>query len=337
MSRELQPLQSFKISEMYSNEYIYTTLGVGNAGGIRLKKNDGLIDKMVVMTSLSSAKQLCENPYHDRIENDILVYTAAGREGDQTLAGTNSCLARQINHPFPIYGFMIVNSRRDKNTGSNRWKFLGLLEYLRHYPEIQVDVNGKKRNAWVFEFRIHAEINSAPSKFSPQEFCPLLEAWKRDFVIDDTIISVPPIATEYSIDPIVVELTRIRLCNYTPRDFEHVLKNLLEQSGCRDVCVTKYSQDGGVDVNAYVGKALWPIENTLIQLQAKKWMHTVGRKEVAELRGSLHPHAIGSIVTTSFFSKSAIGEAYEENKRPINLIDGFQLAHTIQRMKLALP
>ena len=40
--------------------------------------------------------------------------------------------------------------------------------------------------------------------------------------------------------------------------------------------------DGGVDVNARAGARNWLFESTLVQVQAKRWLHSVGRKEVAE-------------------------------------------------------
>jgi restriction endonuclease Mrr len=55
-------------------------------------------------------------------------------------------------------------------------------------------------------------------------------------------------------------------------------------------------------------------ENTLVQVQAKRWLHSVGRKEVAELRGSLQPFAKGAVVTTSHFSRAAINEATDDGR-----------------------
>lgn len=52
-----------------------------NAGGLRFKMSDGNISRAVLMTSVPTARKARENPYHDRIENGILTYTAAGREG----------------------------------------------------------------------------------------------------------------------------------------------------------------------------------------------------------------------------------------------------------------
>ena len=74
---------------------------------------------------------------------------------------------------------------------------------------------------------------------------------------------------------------------------------------------------------------MWALANTMVQVQAKRWLHSVGRKEVAELRGSLQPFARGAVVTTSHFSKAAINEAHEEGKNPIVLVDGFMLSQVV--------
>jgi restriction endonuclease Mrr len=135
-----------------------------------------------------------------------------------------------------------------------------------------------------------------------------------------------------------IEHIRSRLLLMEPRKFEYFVKDLLVHSGFTEVCVTKYSADGGVDVNARVGGRIWMFESTVVQVQAKRWLHSVGRKEVAELRGSLQPFAKGAVVTTSHFSKAAINEAREEGKVPITLIDGYRLSKVIldEQFKLSL-
>ena len=75
----------------------------------------------------------------------------------------------------------------------------------------------------------------------------------------------------------------------------------MEASGFVNVSVTRYTQDNGIDVNAQVSQTNWPIAGMRVQVQAKRWLHTVGRREVAELWGSLEPFAQGAVVTTSFF------------------------------------
>ena len=64
------------------------------------------------------------------------------------------------------------------------------------------------------------------------------------------------------------------------------------------------------------------------------WLHTVGRWEVAELRGSLETFARGAVVTTSCFSRAAIDEATGVVRQPVVLIDGYQFALTVRSQKL---
>ena len=82
-------------------------------------------------------------------------------------------------------------------------------------------------------------------------------------------------------------------------------------------------------MNAFASPNFWPVRNMLVQVQAKRWLHTVGRREVAELRGSLQPFARGAIVTTSHYSKSAVVEASQAGKNPIVLVDGFEFANIV--------
>ena len=78
----------FDVGTMYSASEIQSRLNVGNAGGVRLcLSEDKEVKRLVIMTSASAAKVKRENPYYDRMEGDILVYTGAGREGIKRSAG----------------------------------------------------------------------------------------------------------------------------------------------------------------------------------------------------------------------------------------------------------
>jgi hypothetical protein len=290
------------------------------------------------MTSLPTARQARENPYHDRIEGDVLVYTGAGLEGDQTLAGVNKRIPQQLSAPFPIYAFIILSSRRDRTVGPKRWQFLGLLEYLRHYRETQIDTRGELRQAWIFEFRIHGKPELVPvghdTVISSQIIAAARERDQSEME-DREIVSATTDGSkaEHQVATRIEEV-RSRLLGVTPERFEHLIKDLLIQSGFERVSVTKYSQDGGIDVNALAGQEMWPIRSLHLQVQAKRWLHTVGRKEVAELRGSLQPFARGAVVTTSHFSRAAMFEANESGKNPIVLVDGYQFASVVDALKL---
>jgi hypothetical protein len=323
-------IEELVVGRLYSNEEIFRSLKVSNAGGIRLSLHGKAVLRAVLMTSVQGLHGGGENPYHDRLENGILTYTAAGKLGQQTLAGTNARLIEQKTFNFPIHGFVLVASRRDRSVGPKRWKYLGLLEYLRHYPDTQLDTDGKVRKVWLFEFKIHHEQQVLPLAIDAEISSRVLTTSRLRIVHnsdDDEIIA--PSEHEQTQDIERIEQVRGKLLAMDPKNFEYFIKDLLLHCGFSDVCVTRFSADGGVDVNARAGTRIWVLENTLLQVQAKRWLHSVGRKEVAELRGSLQPFARGAVVTTSHFSKAAINEASEAGKNPITLVDGFRLSKVV--------
>jgi hypothetical protein len=255
-------MHTFTIGTLYSNEEIYTTLGVGNAGGVRTNTaQDGSVRRLVIMTSLPDARQIAENPYHDRIEGEVLTYTGAGRKGNQNLAGPNARIPQQTSHGFPIYAFMLMKSRRDSSQGPKRWAFLGLLQYLRHYPETQRDAAGTERRAWIFEMRICSEPAEIPVSADAN-------------IMAHLIASRPPAQDEQEVvgdlnqghersreEQTAIESVRAKLLTFEPRQFEFFLKDLLAHCGFERIEVTKFSQDGGIDVNAYPGTLSWPIRS----------------------------------------------------------------------------
>jgi hypothetical protein len=329
---------SFSVTTLYSNDEIYKSLGVGNTGGVRVKKlPDGEVQRIVIFTSIPTARQIAENPYHDRLEGDILIYTGTGRAGEQTVSGPNARIIEQEIQKFPIYAFIQIAGRRDASIGVKRWGFLGLLEYLRRYQEEQIDAHNAKRTAWVFEFRVHTAPAAVPLAEDAGIMRELLSAAPKNNDADKEVINhIINEEKNDDVDIAALEDTRKQLLACEPERFEHVISAILLRSGFDDVSVTRYSQDGGIDINARLDKRVWPLRYLLTQIQAKRWLHTVGRKEVAELRGSLQPHAAGCIVTTSHFSRAAVAESTETGKVPITIVDGYELARIVQSVKLDL-
>lgn len=208
-----------------------------------------------------------ENPYHDRLEDSVLTFTAAGKLGDQTLAGVNNRLIQQKELNFPIHGFVLTASRRNKSVGSRRWEYLGLLEYLRHYPDTQVDADGKVRTVWLFEFKIHCERQLLPLAVDGAVSAEILSASKLGMAdnLDDDIVHENHDQRAETVERI--EKVRSKLLAMEPKRFEFFIKELLLHCGFLDVCVTRYSSDGGIDVNARTGSRIWIFENTLVQVR----------------------------------------------------------------------
>ncbi len=229
----------FQVGNLYANDEIQAALNVGNAGGIRVRLDDTRQPRrIVILTSSADARQHTENPYGDRIEGDILVYTAGGREGDQTLAGINKRIPQQLINDFPIYGFEITESRRTSRGNPKRWRFIGLLEYVRHYPDTQLDIKRELRQVWIFEFRIHTD----PSNIIPEHDQPLtsnlLSESRTLFENDNEERDVSPTQSSDSNvqipdDSIAIESERSRLLSLAPESFEHLVKDIFSCDGIR--------------------------------------------------------------------------------------------------------
>src|ERR1019366_5819865 len=234
-------IEALVVGQLYSNEEIFKSLKVSNAGGIRLSLQDRAVLRAAIMTSVQDFHGTGENPYHDRLEGGILTYTAAGKLGQQTLAGINSRLIEQRTSNFPIHGFVLIASRRDRSVGPKHWKYLGLLEYLRHYPDTQLDAEGKVRKVWLFEFRIHHEQQVLPLAHDAAISSQVLTASRQRLVNtsdDDEIVDESARPQTENIERI--EQVRGKLLAMEPRSFELFIKDLLVHCGFLEVCVTRF-------------------------------------------------------------------------------------------------
>ena len=329
----MNAVTEFCVDEQYTNDQIRFSLGLENLGGIRpsvdAKKN--LLHLALMTAAEESGRVSTENPYNDRIENDILIYTAQGREGDQLLSGRNKRLLEQYSLPVPFYGFI--------NIGRQTYRFLGLLKLLRHYQEIQADSKGSLRKVWLFELRIHKQPELVPINQAQVICAELLAESRRRNPLTDLEREVPEsIAAESATDnektPFEVEAVRSRLLQVPPYQFEHLVKALMEKSGFNKVTVTPPSGDGGIDINAYVNEANDFFAGTHIQAQVKRWRHSVGSVEINNFRGALNTTAKGVFIATSHYTRAAILEAQHQFKPCITLIDGNRFSSMIIRSNI---
>lgn len=277
------------------------------------------------MTAFEATKRRQqENPYEDRIEGDVLTYTAAGKKGDQTLTGKNRRLLAQYEAPIPFYGFA--------NEGRQIYQFLGLLEILRHYHEHQVDSKGSIRTVWIFEFRIHQSPKVVPVQFASELAKQVVGSTRNLQPTGDAEVEVSALPSQKAEVATFManEQVRATMLDINPYRFEILLKELMEKRGFCNVNVTPASGDGGVDLNAYVPTDDDFFSNTLVQVQAKRWRHAVGSVEINSFRGALHSPAKGVFIATSHYTKAALKEAVNPAKPAIALIDGVRLAAMVR-------
>ena len=125
-----------------------------------------------------------------------------------------------------------------------------------------------------------------------------------------------------------------RIHKLSPAGFERLTRELLICAGFDDdVKVTKASHDGGIDgVGTY---RLADLITFRASFQCKRWKGAVGSPVVQQFRGAL-PEGIdrGIIITTGYFTKSAIKEA--EQGRRIDLIDGERLCDLLRNHKIGV-
>ncbi|MEK6303717.1 MAG: restriction endonuclease [Acidobacteriota bacterium] len=327
-------VSSFTVGEIYTNDQIRFALDVENLGGIRPALDAGRnVRHVVVLTAAENSGRLkTENPYHDRIEGDVLIYTAQGREGDQELKGRNKRLVEQYAIPTPLFGFV--------NLGRQTYRFLGLLELLRHYQENQTDRKGNIRKVWLFEFGIHGVPEVVPIAEAKTITASLLAQSRRNNPLASLDREVAVSLESHSPEPTLpiaeIENVRVRLLQIAPLDFEHFIKRVMERSGFVGVSVTRASGDGGIDINAYVEEANYFFAGTHVQAQVKRWRHAVGSPDINSFRGALNTTAKGVFVTTSSFTRAAITEAKHPNKASISLIDGTRLSSIVLQLNVTL-
>jgi len=115
-----------------------------------------------------------------------------------------------------------------------------------------------------------------------------------------------------------------KLSKIDPYQFEHLVKNLLEQMGYENVIVTKQSGDQGVDV---VGTVQIGISTITEVVQVKRHKTNIIRPIIDQLRGALPYHKAirGTIITTGNFSRGCDEAAFYPGAAPITLIDGDRL------------
>lgn len=317
-------LTEFKVGEKYTNDQIRFALNVENLGGIRpsVDANKNLNHLVILTTTEQYAKNITENPYHDRIENNILIYTAQGRTGDQEISGRNKRILEQYSAPIPFYGF--------SNEGRQTYTFLGLLEILRHFQEYQIDKKNILRKVWVFEFYIHDEIPTIPIQNAKNIIAAIFRESRKIREIDREVILFEIPQEIYETVNCETEEIRSYLLQINPYRFEFLVKDVVESNGFINVTVTPPSQDGGIDVNGYVAESNYFFSKTHVQFQVKRWRHSVGSVEINNFRGALHTTAKGIFVTTSHFTKAAIQEAEHSVKPCISLIDGFRFSKLIK-------
>lgn len=324
-------LNHFVRDELYAHQTIMKELKVGNSGGVRVSKNSrGEVDRIILFSTSEQEANPQENPYLDSSEGAVLTYTGMGKIGNQNLTGPNLRIIQQSREFFPIYVFSLYKHRKSAGSPEKRWRFSGIYKYLDHGRQNQNDLLGLSRDAWVFKL-LRLNLVEAHPSIETKIKIEVATAYTDPMLNPRILLGDLAIFSTNEIETTIKKMEAL-----DPMDFECFIKKALIASEFRDVRVTKKSSDGGVDLIAKMPFSVWPIEKQFIQIQAKRWQRSVGRREVAQLRGSLIPSALGVIITTGNYAKTAINESERPNQLPISLVDGHRMALVSLRLNLEI-
>jgi restriction system protein len=121
----------------------------------------------------------------------------------------------------------------------------------------------------------------------------------------------------------------------TSHGFENFCKYLLRVYGFEKVEVTPVGKDGGID--GYGVLQLNPFVSFKVIFQCKRYLGTVSRAQVGDLRNAMIGRADkGIMITTGIFSEDAKREASREGAPPIELIDGQQLISMLEKEEIGV-
>lgn len=156
----------------------------------------------------------------------------------------------------------------------------------------------------------------------------------------------PKSKPEISIDPEIIEQANneietsndliTTLKSLSPKGFEQICGLLLRESGFEDVHVTGRSNDGGID--GYGTLELNPFVSMKVLFQCKKYnSRKVTREEVANFRNAMIGRAEkGILLTTDYFTTSAMEEASRDGAPKIELVDAEKLVKMFEKVELGI-
>lgn len=125
------------------------------------------------------------------------------------------------------------------------------------------------------------------------------------------------------------------LTSMRPDRFERLCGRLLREFGCRDVEVTSYSDDEGLDGTGVLEVSLLSFP---VFFQAKRYRQdrAVQPAQVREFRGAMAQRGDkGIFITTGVFTERARDEA-KRGGAPIDLIDGDRLCELLRERELGV-
>lgn len=230
----------------------------------------------------------------------------------------------------------IPDSILEETLKSGASRFHNQVAWARQYLVWEGLLESTKRGVWSLTEK------GKKTKLSQDESRALFLKWvdihqkmragtaKSEIIIEHETESPDAIEENYSSDLITT------LRGLSAKGFEQICGLLLRESGFDDVNVTGRSNDGGID--GYGTLELNPFVSIKVLFQCKKYTgHKVTREDVANFRNAMIGRAEkGILLTTDYFTSSAMEEASRDGAPKIELVDAEKLVKMFEKVELGL-
>ncbi len=134
----------------------------------------------------------------------------------------------------------------------------------------------------------------------------------------------PVIRTEVNAEENIYNSIKQKLLTLADDEFEIFVSYILQSLGFDASQRTGKVGDGGIDFEGILD--VFGVATTKLQVQVKRYDSSViGELQIRNFRGALKRDFQGTFITLSDFNKKAVESAKDENKIPINLLNGRKL------------
>lgn len=205
-----------------------------------------------------------------------------------------------------------------------------LFQVKRHAHEIMAVLNAETDNADEMAERVE-ELHSGGAEQPTNMKSLAVSAKAQESETTDTEVPEQPRASRilrHTKDFILDTIAR----RISPQEFEELCAELMRALGYQ-ARVTRYSQDGGIDVIAH--KDPLGIEPPLIKGQCKQQVANIGAPAVQQLVGTQGEGELSVFFTTAAYSRDAL--AIERQRPGLRLLSGEDIVELIMENYECLP
>ncbi len=245
----------------------------------------------------------------------------------------------------------ISDGKKEELLDSGQPKFHNQVCWARQYLVWEGLISSTRRGIWALTekgkktsltedqsreiFKKWVAIHSERRKAKKSNLCEIEDINKIN-TSDKPVLNNSEDMIDEQVTEAIEEATLIDvLQKMTPRGFENFCKYLLRIYGFEKVEVTPGGKDGGID--GYGVLQLNPFVSFKVIFQCKRYVGTVSRAQVGDLRNAMLGRADkGIMITTGIFSEDAKREASRDGVPPIELIDGIRLVAMLEKEEIGL-